>query len=959
MHNKRRQRSRGQTLVIAIMVMFILAVIAAVFIALVARNLARSERFSNVDVVAQIAEAGIRYADKMLTTSEDGADWRPVPDNAGVQTNPDGTIVFDTNNRPTPAANWQEQRDRYPDFRWVRAYWPVELPVGTPEGMGYAGPSGGYTTFNTGEGRFLLRVSYNPDPEDPFSKHIKIESIGRWGVFDENDPTTWKHAGDVNLRREITAYKPIGLTEYLRFVTNRGNRSMDFALGCPGADIKMGRAEPGDPARRNWFRGGPIRVNGNLVWYGGRSVNLYMRGVSPNDAGGQPTSDVVPIDAVEVSGDIKVVDPNMSVKLTRMKPDGTPIDTNPIALLPSDDPNFTTVGGFYRDGSDLTDASKSPRGVKRIEPPDLDRLDATNSVNRYQLLTLYSAERERAVVNGRTRWFNPAQYGWGRGVYIGNNRDKQDESETLIGGYTLRADWLKPNSGLSQYWVAQYYVPPACQIILHPNDTDGDGQKDFTIIRTDTVSRGQNYVWHDAWGEQRNDWGSAVTMPYPDPNNGRTIYKRRLDGSYDISQKKFVEGNGVIYAEGNIRIRGMLPPGMQLTIVSNENIYIDGNVLKYRDPNRPIDTQSSLDPWRGADNACGLALLARENICVNTTQFFSPLNSLTADSRGSDAQNGQPPYHVVVGNSPDSQLKCLFDFGPWESEQMTASPPNHWELYLRYTGQHGPSYINAWLNPGGVGVTDWGILYLNTPWTLPDGTSHNPVTRLLKHVWGVGDPGFNAGGAGVGSLAACDVFPLLRPSSTDMGTNAHLFTAAGIGNLLQLGIDQTTYTRESCGVSRVAIQPMDIRIEAILYAQEGSFFVIPGDWFNPNPSDVPGNPRIGVRPMFPYFGQPLDVRVIIDGAIIENIPAAIGDVAQWMEKWGSIPRFYGSSQVPTAHPGEGLTILYDDHVGWPYSDLRSGSRPKKPIRTDKFGRQLPIAPKLPVSGSLLYFGDVM
>jgi len=85
-NNRIIRSSRGQTLVIAIMVMFILSVVAAVFIALVARNLFRSERFSNVDVVAQIAEAGIRYADQMLTSSEDGADWRPVPDNHGVIT---------------------------------------------------------------------------------------------------------------------------------------------------------------------------------------------------------------------------------------------------------------------------------------------------------------------------------------------------------------------------------------------------------------------------------------------------------------------------------------------------------------------------------------------------------------------------------------------------------------------------------------------------------------------------------------------------------------------------------------------------------------------------------------------------------------------------------------------------------------------------------------------------------
>lgn len=957
-NNRIVRSSRGQTLVIAIMVMFILSVVAAVFIALVARNLFRSERFSNVDVVAQIAEAGIRYADQMLTSSEDGADWRPVPDNHGVITpgNPFTGVepVPDTGDDDGDGKpNWQEMRDSYPDFKWTRAYWPTELPTGSAPGTGYAGPSGGFTTFHTGEGRFLLRVSYNPDPRDPFSKYIKIESIGRWGVFDNEDPTTWRPYAQSNLRREITAYKPIGITDYLRFITNKGNRSMDFPLGCPGYDVNMGRAEPSDSARNNWFRGGPIRVNGNLVWYG-NSVNLYLRGALPIGAPAGSTSDLIPIDAVEVAGEIKVSDPNLKVWLTRMDTDGNRIDSNPIQLFPSDSASFTTASGFYRDGSDLTDTSRAARGVKRIEPPLIDQPDLTKSINRYQLLTLYSGERVLTTVSGRRRWLNLAQYGWGRGVYISNNRDKQDESETLVGGCTQRADWLKPNSPLSTYWKGPFYVPPAAVIILHPNDTDGDGQADFTIIRSDTTSSGAKFVWRDAWGEVREDWGGTVTMPYPDPNRGRVIYKRRLDGTFDMSQKKVFDGNGVIYAEGNIRIRGMLPPGMQLTVVSNETIYIDGNLLKYRNWQTPADDAGgNLDPWRGADNTCGLALLARENICVNTTQFFSPLNSLSAENVGSDSNDGQPPFHVKVTNSPDTQLKCAFDFGPWESENGSANPPNDWILYLRHRGDHGPSYINAWLNPTSA-LPDWGILYLNTAWTLPDGASHTPVTRLLSHVWGVGDPDFNFSGMGIGSRAACDAFPLSDPD-----INARLVTAPGSMNLLQIGLDQTTYTRENDGISRIAVQPMDIRIEAILYAQEGSFFVIPGDWFNPDPSDVPGNPRVGVRPMFPYFGQPLDCRIIIDGAIAENMPAAISDVEEWMAKWGNIPERYGSSNVRTAHPGEGFTVLYDDHAGWPYSDLRRVPKPTKPIRTDKFGRILPMAPKLPVSSSLIYFGDVM
>ena len=125
--------------------------------------------------------------------------------------------------------------------------------------------------------------------------------------------------------------------------------------------------------------------------------------------------------------------------------------------------------------------------------------------------------------------------------------------------------------------------------------------------------------------------------------------------------------------------------------------------------------------------------------------------------------------------------------------------------------------------------------------------------------------------------------------------------------------------------------------------------------------DMPGPEALWTR--FPYFGQPLDIRLIIDGAVAENVPAQIGDVEEWMSKWGRIPDNYGSSQDPTAHPGEGLTILYDDHAGWPLvdpantaTDLADAS---PPIRTDKLGRTLPFAPRLPVCGGLIYVGDVM
>ena len=959
-----RSHNKGQTLIIAIMVMFILAMISAVFIAMVARNLIRSGRSSNVSSVSQIAESGIRYADMMLTSSEEGADWRPKPDNLAVDPsspvpNPAATPPV----MPTMNTGWETLRDKHPDFKWTRAYWPEELPVGSPLGTGYAGPTGGFTAFEAGQGRFLLRVSYEPNPNVALSKHIKIESIGRWGVVFNDDPTTWKPAGNPNMRREITAYKPIGITDHVRFITNKDNRAMDFALGCPGLNVTFGRGT-GTAFGESGVRGAPIRVNGNLKWYGNPSydaIKVYLRGVEDPGTHNANDGNPIPIDKIEIAGDVKIDNVDTEVQFNRITKSGTSLTASGTYYLKtSNDSAFSTQGGFYRDGSDLTDANRMARGVKRIEPPLVDQPDPTGTTTRYRLLTLDSGERVQRSTGG---WFARGRYGWGRGVYINNSRDLQPESETLFGGYTLRTDWLKPGFffGKEGSWKGPYYIPPAAVITLYPNMMDSHNQYCFTITRTDTSSSGARADWYDPWGKRRPDFGQTIAMPYPDPKNGRTFYPDVYNNTDANAQEVHVDGNGVIYAEGNIRIRGMLPPDMQLTVVSNGTIYIDGNLLKYRNPDATIADD---DPWRGLDTAgttntktgskCGLALLARENICVNTTQFFSPMNSINSDNVGSDARNGQPPYHVIINNRPDSQFKCNFEFGPWESE-TASNAPSEWELYLRHAGQYGSSYINAWLNSNPT-TADWGMLAFNSTFTLPNGYTFTFFPALPKHIWGVGDRNFTMSGAsgpGVGSSFIGDVFPLTA------ALNANLNIMPGAQNLLQIGLDTTTYTRNNYLMGGLAVQPLDIRIEAILYAQEGSFFVLPGNWFNPNPDDTRDRASRppGTKAMFPFFGEPLDVRILIDGTVSENIPAAISDVEEWMAKWGKIPPTYGLSDVPTSHPGEGLTFLYDDHVGWPLKGLQPGLQ--NAIRTDKYGRALPIAPRLPVSGSLIYFGDVM
>jgi hypothetical protein len=888
--------------------MFLLVFIGVVFVLLVARNQSRAGRSRDVIEAQYLAEAGIHYADNMLKTSEEGADWRPVPDNLP----------------PTEVDN--------PDFKWLRPYASVEMADGSVPNA--KGPTGGFTSFRTGEGRYLLRVSYNPDPTDSMSKYIKIESIGRIGQVDNTDPTTWDD--NLRLRRELTAYKPIGVTDYARFITNNEKRSADIPLGAAGFNVSYGYYKSaGD------YSGAPIRVNGNLVWYGNVDgtdqekvgVHLYLRGKTyENTSGVGPAMGNIPLDMLEVAGTIKLDEVNLGdgnrlpvpVTVHEIIDNAAPVDYQ---LYASDStaPLFSTWGGFVRDGSDYPDNERQTRSIKRLEPPIIDDTDTPNKVSRYISMT-----RDSGIWitnSSATNSVNSGRYGWGRGVYIDNTDDRQPDSETLFGGYTAAKDWMKPNNNMSSYWQGPYYVPPGVVITLNPYDTDGDKQADITITRTDIKTRtrdsqyGRKTIWYDAAGNPMTEKGSTITIPYPQGTQTITYKNGDTEESFTIDR------NGVIYAEGNVRIRGMLSKGKQLTVVSGGIIYIEGNVLKYRDSDSGE-----------VDRTSAIALLAKDYICVNTTQFVSLLNATGPTSIGSDSGTGQPPYHLIVTPEPATTFFSSFSFGP---PTGTWAPNNDVMLFVRHAGQNGPAYINMWLNKNGT-AADFGLLRLGVDGPL------NPF------VYGVGDPRYPDAveGTGLSSLFEHKVW------WKNNGLDQTLFNrVVGYPNYLELGLDQSSYTRNNYQLSLLTVQPLDVRIEAIMYAQERSFFIIPGNWFNMNAADIQRNgqrdgvrrPR-GVDPRWPFFGESLDTKITIDGAVTENLPASVADVSEWYSKWSNIPPTYGSSGEPTAHPGDGLTFVYDSMLGWP---VVGGM----PVRTDKYGRALPITPRLPVCQSLYYYGE--
>ncbi len=274
-----------------------------------------------------------------------------------------------------------------------------------------------------------------------------------------------------------------------------------------------------------------MRVNGNLGWYGDQ-LDLYLRGVNPllgDGSGNVDTSTDRSVGLGRGCGDYFISAGQRrphQAKIHQLLVDGSgnisAQDTgSPLPTPVPDSTDFATFQGMFRDGSNYGDNSldsngnpaPAARGIKRIEPPLVDQPDTTNTTTRYRQLTQNSGSR---VQNAGRQRVNLGQVGWGRGIYINNTNDVQDDSQTLFGGYTARYDWLKPNNPASRFWIGPYYVPPGVIITLRADDWEminSHKQYFFTITRTDTVATGRNAgqtaVWYDAWGNPRPDWGQT------------------------------------------------------------------------------------------------------------------------------------------------------------------------------------------------------------------------------------------------------------------------------------------------------------------------------------------------------------------------------------------------------------------------------------------------------------------
>ncbi len=1031
LHTHARRR-RGQTAIIALLVLLLLSFVGGLFVTIVANNLraqGRSHRTLNADYYA---EAGLRYADDQLARSLDGADWRP-PLQAQL-------AAADVPGDAVALARYNAIKGTLPN---------LTTPASSDPDAPYLVQ--GFTRYNTEGGRFLLRVTY--DPNAAATHYLKIESVGREGVVVPSDPTTFTNQPTARLAATLVAYKPIGITDYARFETNKDNRSDVMNVGVPSfyhvqgnpdstATTPSGIITPGvfdfntsgnaptlqqfpitttygAPATTGTGAtpagGGSFRANGSVRFYGlnefylnrptagnGDDIevagNLLLDNYNPAADTGNTAS--APYAGLQDQNAAVIINPQ-----TITAPSTTPFYAGPTtsAVRP-----FDTDQGAVRDGGTTSDANGFPRSIARLAPPIIDAVNSATSLTRYQDITENSPERLVPSVNGGVAGDGPpstpdptaGQDGWGQAIYVDNTGDAQHDSTGLVGGHTLIDEWLHRNGGgqsaLSAKggWDGPFYNPPGVDITLGLQQQNLNGNNysfyGVRLTRSDVDGSGNPKLWKNSDGTQ----GTSPTMvvSYYDLNasNDPTVNPATLAGPALAAYRANPDNDVVIYCEGNVRIKPSLISAFagetiangepkrlypangggaatsddtlprHITIVTDGTAYIEGSILK-------------------GNPDSSLTILARNYVCLNTTQFYA---GAIADQ---NAQSTQPP----TASASDG---TLLDFSA-QNDVLVQDFSFNTGSYTGTTGRYA-LYISG--GPSAPGETQAQFDFINpaTGMEIPNGqASLNPFDNPLV------SPLFNTLGNATNGVSS------LTHISFDLTGNTTLATLPGTPFLpLQLWTrldpnpspvaDNVSVANQDYVQERSAILPMDIQIQAVMYAQDKSFFVIPGPWFNSDANDnlqsytyahtdsngvpVPGGIRDNqgtstIAPgvaRFPFYGQPVDLRITITGAVSENRPAPISAQASWMAKWGWIPQFHGGEAVyttgttfePSGHPAAttgqpsiGLNLVYDPLAGSPY-DATAGPT-KGYLRTDLYGRPLPFTPKLPVSTGLIYAGQ--
>lgn len=1033
---------RGQTLVVALAVLFLLVLLGGIFVTMVVRNLQRTTRQTRTDTSLSLAMAGLQYASQQFRSSEEGSDWRPSPSEplwrnpqpppniSAPLAYPDPQRIYDLNG--SGALEADELRRLDPDAQW--------LDPATTNGRPFV-------RIATGRGRFLLRVTYLPqwrfagaaseangvrDEFDSASQLIHVEAIGRPGEIDTNDPSFFAQDATVEgvtkpvgPLRKVDAFVPVGLVDQLWWITNLTGERGPADMGVPA--FEDGHRVPIEyPSLFN----GTLRSNVDVRWHGRTLFRVYpargegvfirgkvvfaVRGNAPQQGqpGFQPTN-----------LSVLTLDDNGSPSLVPQPPGGPPVippdnqDDNPANDAPlspinptfpnpapegeSNTAQFNSVR-MLNAGRELKHAvldelfergtaaagltPERAQSIRMLRAPRLDQKNSATGVSRWLSLTrdsgatitITDAGQQKLINTGWYALTNPSgnpqmQAFRARGLYLDNFGDIQYPGDRNA----VKDEWLQRGNSDSRRrgWLGDHYIPtvvengvahPVAEMLLTRAPRDPNLAVSSTnpvvpkmrITRFDTDQRQLNLA--PETGRQRKFYALSSINP---ANKTGTLTPIGQTQDFEYPE------NGVVYFEGSVRVRGMVGVNYDpangaiaeqatrprsLSIVSGGSIYIEGNLTRVRG-------------WN-------LALLAHDFVTLNPTMFtrIDPGDDVVveADTFG---ENGQPTgYHFNIPQGSDLD----FTIASANALNLANSYMHVRHSAVQESARSETSVVLnlPFLGPAPTPWPDWNRdrydFGQNPPSTPPPPPSPGYITGQQRYYLFTPLPAIPPAAPWPWATTNIQTVPG-QPANFERKS----FVLGGAATLpagfegrfrMQVGPKDGPNGPEMSGdgqpywLSRVAIMPRDqplrIRVEAVMYAYHGSWFVIPPPFFNDNPVDdyqnytSSGLRAQGTQPVntadHPFHNEPLNVEIEIVGAITENMPAETADKAAWTRALWQDPDRY---QVPPVNSAPARTgyqpnIIYRfDH------DLRRMVRARVVRTGEEFIAY--VAP-LPAGGSL-------
>jgi hypothetical protein len=951
-----RYAQRGQALIMAVLVMFILAGLAGVFIAMINEAMVESVRAVERATLEKVLQAGLHKAQTELLYSAEGADWRP-------DQGPDGENP-----------GW---------VAYSGAFYNVNISYGGTDEITVLQQNSPLDRLLRIEVEARFTLDNPPDPDLQFSDDATYVQYRRGFL-----------SGKRFLTRHLVAYMPIGLTDHLLWITNLDGSTEPAVLG---SDLLL--RDPLDPTKGittvdlDYLNGNPtdeqlndpnnqIQLPPELaylpVWEGPirSEVDLKLGNVRIDLRQDSQTSGpsnywdkyrVFRRDIMQVAGVVSGYDvASASCRVLLINNHDETILTPELverSLDPCDptgtEPNSNLILTYLqsRDNNPL---------IRPMRAPRIDARHPVTGLDRYRALTRDSGFWVEA--------YNTGHLGWGAGIYIDNPEHRQHNGDLDA----LRAEWLNTSA---ENWEMGVYRPErrhAVEIILHD------------------------------WGYANNS-ASSLTLPYIELRRpaGENFYDAENQPVGDTMRMPYPR-NGVIYAEGNVIVKGTLPaslayerddsgelmplydPGYDnalsqrpggyvgwataddesghhieyyvspenrrydLTIVSGGTVYLEGNLLSpasrknHYVSNRQTGETTAIDSGSVYDSK--LALMAMDCVCLNPTKFFDtevPPDTNTAQSDSYYRSNGS------------QQIRLTFSLAG-EVDQNT-------RILLRHAGEAGlfnPLYCTVRMRVNGE-------LY---PW---DPTSINPYDFYFC------DPTFYATLTGITNNQWSPAFfdPNWLLQLWGVGSGRPNLLGNGAQNVIELEWvgGNTDYLLSAGGPQfggGFLVTPADVQIDALLYAQRGNWFIIPGRFYNESTDPQLQN----IDWPLPKYKEPLDIRIIVNGAIVENRPAPPDAQRQWMERWrGSNLNYFhhtitkdGADWSDMWDPGEADPPHEWNAAAWRWPKRRMGiqyhydatlMRPAcftvNSVNVDQLRYDYrPRLPKLPVSPDVLSFGKV-